>query len=227
MYFGMSGYGIQFSQGRLQLHMDITFKSKISSIIRGSCFILFALIIEIALIVGSKNMDSGTILLIGGNVIIILPLFIFGLFSIKNYFNDKKNIEKALDTYGLDAIKRHVASNTIKVYEKNGVKTYFTDKIIADPSQGVIAYGEIAHIYITNVNGSNTSTTMITIRTFEDESYEVCPKILIKHVKEYISLICEKNPSVLVGFTDENLQKCNELTGKYKNGEISIPKISL
>lgn len=206
---------------------NITFKPRTSYIVKGILFLLVAALFEYLMIVGTEKEDARVILIIAGNVMLVLPFLLIGLSNLWNFATDKKCIRKALDTYGQEAIERHVAANTVMTYSYGKERNYFTDRIIVDPKQGVVTYNEIAYMYITDVHSKHSTITTLTICTYDDQTYMVCPKVDTQKVEVYMKFIYEKNPSMIVGYNTENLQKYIDLTRKYKNGEISVEKVSL
>lgn len=131
-----------------------------------------------------------------------------------NAFKTKKTLKK----YGKEELEQELLNPSAIAYPKE--KIYLTDKYIMSTVSGLIAieYEDIYWIYIENrkQNGISVGKYLI-IRDKTKKRHQLgFTHKNIETLGEIIRKVVEKNPKILVGFTQENQKAFNQLK-KEKN----------
>lgn len=147
---------------------------------------------------------------IGLAIAAVILFIIFIVYKVRGMKVDKTRLEEA---------KEELKGNNVKVYSKQ--KTYLTDSYVISNYNGlyILEYKEILWLYvlITYYRGVATGKNLVAYTSNNK-------KITIGHsnsvnnqtIEEIIDKIREKNPSLKIGFTDEN----KEYFKQYKKGNL-------
>ncbi len=169
---------------------------------------------------GHTYIDSGE----SPTIIIRVIFYLIGTFFliisvavIIAYINTRKNLKLAIKKYGKEELERQLNDSKTISYPKPGI--YLTDKYIISNSTDfkVVPYQDIYWMYILKkkTNGI-TVGTYLTVCTKNKKTlllaYMYKDKILI----EIMQRIYEKNNSILLDYTNENLKKYKEFIKNRK-----------
>lgn len=123
-----------------------------------------------------------------------------------------KNIKSAINKYGKENLERELNDSRTISYTKEGI--YLTNKYVISNAFGfkVISYEDIYWVYILKrkTKGITIGKDLIAC-TKNKKTFSIATTNKIEILMEIISKICEKNNTVLVDYTNENLKKYKEL----------------
>ncbi len=174
------------------------------------------------------NWIGAIIAVLVGSMFLGLPTY-GGIAAIIGYFKSGAKLRQAVKRYGKENLCNHIQEHSVSVYSTpmSGSKVYFTDKLVIDPGTVVIDYNEIVLMYkhVRRLNVGLVSS--ICFQLIDGTGWYLCKMIADEEIQEYMQLCYHHNPKIMLGYTNENLERSKELTKQFKKGEITVPELMI
>lgn len=208
----------------------ITFKTSKVSLVLGIALLIVMIPLWVTFVslffMPEMNMVGAIIAILVGSMFLGLPTY-GGIAAIAGYFKSGAKLRQAVKRYGKENLCNHIREHSISVYSTPviGSKVYFTDKFVIDPGTVVIDYNEIVLMY-KHIHRSNAgAVSSVCFQLLDGTGWYLCKSIKDEEIQEYMQLCFQHNPKIMLGYTNENLERSKELTKQFKKGEISVPEL--
>lgn len=118
-------------------------------------------------------------------------------------------VRKYTRNANLEDVKYELQKSTVKCFPKETI--YLTDKYIVSKVNGLLRVNEYEDfVWIYNLKAQqygHTVNIFLTAKTKNKKQFHIATSLDENRLMQIMSLIKEKNPEVLIGFTDENKEE--------------------
>lgn len=134
------------------------------------------------------------------------------------YIASAIRVHKYTKNANLEDVKYELQKSTAKCFPKETI--YLTDKYIISKVNGLLRVNEYEDfVWIYNLKAQqygHTVNIFLTVKTKDKKQFHIATSLDENRLIEIMSLIKEKNPQVLVGFTDENKEEYKKYIKEQK-----------
>lgn len=202
---------------------QIKFKSKKSILILGILLLASAALVEETLIAACAEHgfdEDEIIMLVIVSIFFVGMVVLMGAYAVYIYFQDGKCIRKGLERYGKENIIANINQATMWIYQNSmtGRRVYFTDRLVVDPTEAILEYGEIGMMYKHVTRSRYGHMPSLAFGMLDGNTYYLCGHIQDAEMENLMRLCQRYNSRILFGYTKQNQELHKQNVQRYKSG---------